>query len=168
MLSLLFNWVRGIKMVNSRLCEAARPWFQKVLLKSWDSKTQNHPKTRLQNVSQTLPRFGDHAKIFQDPHFSRNYSIHLELRVRFAHYIFFWNINSQFSSCRLKSSTNWSVCWKILCYSKSKLSDIPYPRTKLFTKLFEDHTLDSGTYLYNLCYRSKLGLGDKELRINLG
>ena len=83
-------------------------------------------------------------------------------------HFFFWDINSQFSSCRLKSSTNWSVCWKIICYSKSKLSDIPYPRTKLFTKLFEDHTLDSGTYLYNLCYRSKLGLGDKELRINLG
>ena len=51
---------------------------------------QNHPKTRLQNLSQTLPSFEDHAKIFQDLHFSRNYSIHLELWVRFAHYISFF------------------------------------------------------------------------------
>ena len=119
-------------MVNSRLCEAARPQFQNSKLsffKKLRLKMQNQPKTRLQHLSQTLPRFRDPAKIFQDPHFSRNHSIHLELWVRFAHFIlFFWNINSQFSSSRLKSSTNWSVCWKIICYSRSKLSDIPYPR----------------------------------------
>ena len=51
---------------------------------------QNHLKTRLQHLSQTLPRFRDRAKIFQDPHFSRNHSIHLELWVRFAHFIIFF------------------------------------------------------------------------------
>ena len=159
-------------MVNSRLCEAARPQFQNSRLsflkklrlqdtKSPENKTSK-PITNTSKIwrsGQNFPR----PTFFKEP-FHTPWVVGKICPFDF----FFWNINSQFSLCRLKSSTNWSVCWKIICYSKSKLSDIPYPRNKLFTKLFEDHTLDSGTYLYNLCYRSKLGLGDKELRINLG
>ena len=34
----------------------------------------NHAKTRLRDLSKTLPRFRDPVKIFQDPHFSRYHS----------------------------------------------------------------------------------------------
>ena len=34
----------------------------------------NHAKTRLRNLSKTLPRFRDPAKIFRDPRFSRYHS----------------------------------------------------------------------------------------------
>ena len=41
-----------------------------------DSKkvNTNHAKTRLRDLSKTLPRFRDPAKIFRDPHFSRYHS----------------------------------------------------------------------------------------------
>ena len=34
----------------------------------------NHAKTRLRDLSKTLPRFRDTAKIFRDPRFSRYHS----------------------------------------------------------------------------------------------
>ena len=34
----------------------------------------NHAKTRLQDLSKTLPRFRDTVKIFRDPRFSRYHS----------------------------------------------------------------------------------------------
>ena len=34
----------------------------------------NHAKTRLRDLSKTLPRFRDPAKIFRDPRFSRHHS----------------------------------------------------------------------------------------------
>ena len=41
-----------------------------------DSKkvNTNHAKTRLRDLSKTLPRFRDPAKIFRDPRFSRYHS----------------------------------------------------------------------------------------------
>ena len=42
------------------------------------SKT-NHEKTRLRDLSKTLPRFRDPAKIFRDPRFSRYHSAPLIL-----------------------------------------------------------------------------------------
>ena len=41
-----------------------------------DSKkvNTNHAKTRLRDISKTLPRFRDPAKIFRDPRFSRHHS----------------------------------------------------------------------------------------------
>ena len=39
----------------------------------------NHAKTRLRDLSKTLPRFRDPAKIFQDPRFSRYHSPPLSL-----------------------------------------------------------------------------------------
>ena len=41
-----------------------------------DSKkvNANHAKTRLRDLSKTLPRFRDPAKIFRDPRFSRYHS----------------------------------------------------------------------------------------------
>ena len=41
-----------------------------------DSKevNTNHAKTRLRDLSKTLPRLRDHAKIFRDPRFSRYHS----------------------------------------------------------------------------------------------
>ena len=41
----------------------------------------NHAKTRLRNLSKTLPRFRDPAKIFRDPRFSRYHSPLLMVRV---------------------------------------------------------------------------------------
>ena len=38
---------------------------------------QNHPKRRLRELSQTLPRFRDQAKVFRDPHFSKNHPMPL-------------------------------------------------------------------------------------------
>ena len=38
----------------------------------------NHAKTRLRDLSKTLPRFRDPAKIFRDPRFSRYHSPPLE------------------------------------------------------------------------------------------
>ena len=38
---------------------------------------QNHPKRRLWELSQTLPRFWDQAKVFREPHFSKNHPIPL-------------------------------------------------------------------------------------------
>ena len=69
-------------MVNLRLCETVRPWFQNFrprLTKIWDPKTQNHQKTRLYNLLQTLPRFWDLAKIFRDPNFLRKHSLPLSV-----------------------------------------------------------------------------------------
>ena len=46
-----------------------------------DSKkvNTNHAKTRLRDLSKTLPRFRDPAKIFRDPRFSRYHSPPLTL-----------------------------------------------------------------------------------------
>ena len=55
-------------------------WFQNSRPRLWKTrafKTQNHPKTTLQDSSQSLPSFRDRAKILQDPLFSRNHSIPL-------------------------------------------------------------------------------------------
>ena len=45
------------------------------LKKIRDYETQNTPKARLWDPSQTPPKFRDRAKIFQDLRFSRNNSI---------------------------------------------------------------------------------------------
>ena len=49
-----------------------------------DSKkvNTNHAKTRLRDLSKTLPRFRDTAKIFRDPGFSRYHSPPLSLDIR--------------------------------------------------------------------------------------
>ena len=39
-------------------------------------------------------------------------------------YLIFLSGNSQFPKFRLKSSSNWSVSWKIIPYSRPKLSDL--------------------------------------------
>ena len=39
----------------------------------------NHAKTRLRDLSKTLPRFRDPAKIFRDPRFSRYHSPPLKI-----------------------------------------------------------------------------------------
>ena len=41
----------------------------------------NHAKTRLRDLSKTLPRFRDPVKIFRDPRFSRYHSPPLKLEV---------------------------------------------------------------------------------------
>ena len=43
------------------------------------------------------------------------------------------------------NSTNWSVSWKMIAYSIPKRSDL---YTLCSSKLLENHTLHSGTYLY--------------------
>ena len=65
-------------MVNSRLCETARPMFENSrprLQKNQDSETQNQNKTRLRDSP--CITFRDRAKIFRAPRFSRNHSIPL-------------------------------------------------------------------------------------------
>ena len=42
----------------------------------------NHEKTRLRDLSKTLPRFRDPAKIFRDPRFSRYHSAPLSVCLR--------------------------------------------------------------------------------------
>ena len=42
----------------------------------------NHEKTRLRDLSKTLPRFRDPAKIFRDPRFSRYHSAPLDWCVK--------------------------------------------------------------------------------------
>ena len=54
-------------MVNLRLCKTGfkiRDWDFKKLIRT--SEMQNHPKVRVRDPWQTLPRFRDGAKIFQD------------------------------------------------------------------------------------------------------
>ena len=46
---------------------------------------------------------------------------------------------------QIKSSTNWSVCWRMIPYSRPKRSDL---YTLSQRKLLQNHTLQSGTYLY--------------------
>ena len=41
----------------------------------------NHEKTRLRDLSKTLPRFRDPAKIFRDPRFSLYHSPPLQLKL---------------------------------------------------------------------------------------
>ena len=60
-------------------------------------------------------------------------------------FFIFLSGNSWFPLSSLKSSTNWSVSWKIIPYSRPKLSDLYTPSQ---SKLLENHTLHSGTYLY--------------------
>ena len=47
---------------------------------------------------------------------------------------------------RLNSSSNWLVSWKMIPYSRPKLSDF---YTLFESKLAENHTLHSGIYLYS-------------------
>ena len=47
---------------------------------------------------------------------------------------------------RLNSSSNWLILWKIIPYSRPKISDF---YTLIESKLAEYHTLHSGTYLYS-------------------
>ena len=51
-----------------------------------DSKkvNTNHAKTRLRDLSKTLPRFRDPAKIFRDPRFSRYHSPPLERSITYS------------------------------------------------------------------------------------
>ena len=53
--------------------------------------------------------------------------------------------NSQFPY-RLKSSTNWSVSWKMIPCSRPTLSDL---NTQSKSKLLENYTLHSWIYLYS-------------------
>ena len=53
----------------------------------------NHAKTRLRDLSKTLPRFRDPAKIFRDPRFSRYHSPPLRWFRRlfcFSHFLFYF------------------------------------------------------------------------------
>ena len=45
----------------------------------------NHEKTRLRDLSKTLPRFRDPAKLFRDPRFSRYHSPPLTNLANFGH-----------------------------------------------------------------------------------
>ena len=47
----------------------------------------NHEKTKLRDLSKTLPRFRDPAKIFRDPRFSRYHSPPLFFRSHYGHLI---------------------------------------------------------------------------------
>ena len=61
-----------------------------------DSKKvkSNHEKTRLRDLSETLPRFRDPAKIFRDPRFSRlNYFLALQ------NYTLFWQSVFSLTDC---------------------------------------------------------------------
>ena len=61
--------------------------------------------------------------------------------------IYFWvAISGSLSQDWLNSSNNWSASWKMISYSRPKLSDL---YTLSQSKLFENHTLHSGTYLYS-------------------
>ena len=55
----------------------------------------NHEKTRLRDLSKTLPRFRDPAKIFRDPRFSRYHSPPLGLVcvTNMAAVSLFWDTN---------------------------------------------------------------------------
>ena len=68
-----------------------------------DSKrvNTNHAKTRLRDLSKTLPRFRDPAKIFRDPRFSRYHSPPLFCARVFPRFCLFED-----SSKRLKLSKN--------------------------------------------------------------
>ena len=55
-------------------------------------------------------------------------------------------ISGSLSQDWLNSSNNWSASWKMISYSRPKLSDL---YTLSQSKLFENHTLHSGTYLYS-------------------
>ena len=54
----------------------------------------NHAKTRLRDLSKTLPRFRDTAKIFRDPRFSRYHSLPLILEAPQFH---FWTRVEKFA-----------------------------------------------------------------------
>ena len=66
-------------MVKSKTCRDAEILVRNLSPrlfgeKFWDSKKKkkNHEKMRLQDLSKTLPRFRDPAKIFQNPHTIRH------------------------------------------------------------------------------------------------
>ena len=65
-------WLWGSRMVNSRLSRNCKTSVSK-----FETETQNYPKIRLWELSQTFPRFQDRVKISETTRFSRNHSISL-------------------------------------------------------------------------------------------
>ena len=73
--------IKGWRMVKSETRRDVEILVRKIrardplvkIFETQKSKT-NHEKTRLRDLSKTLPRFRDPAKIFRDPRFSRYYS----------------------------------------------------------------------------------------------
>ena len=68
-------------MVKSETCRDAEILVRNPSLRLFSEKFRdskkvktNHEKTRLRDLSKTLPRFRDPAKIFRDPRFSRYHS----------------------------------------------------------------------------------------------
>ena len=71
----------GWQMVKSETCRDAEILVRNPNPRLFDKKFRdskkvktNHAKTRLRDLSKTLPRFRDPAKIFRDPRFSRYHS----------------------------------------------------------------------------------------------
>ena len=64
------------------------------------------------------------------------------LPIWFFIFIYFLSGNSRFPCSRLKSPTNWSVSWKMIPYSRPKLSNL---YTLSQSKQLEKHTLHSYT-----------------------
>ena len=74
-------------------------------------------------------------------------------KFKFVNFIYL-SLNSQFPWSKIKFSTNFSVSWKMISYSRPKLSDL---YTLSQTKLFENHTIHSNMYLLYGMYMAAPG-----------
>ena len=72
------------------------------------------PYTRLNSPNPPYPRVAVFQKLLRS----------LAQSSKNKTYLIFLSGNSQFPKSRLKSSSNWSVSWKIIPYSRPKLSDL--------------------------------------------
>ena len=94
------------------------------------------PYTRLNSQNPPIPE-----KLF-----SRNYRGHKHSPAKTKRIWFFHIFEWKFPVSVVLTTTDWSVSWKMIPYSRHKLSDL---YTLSQSKLLENHTLHSGTYLYS-------------------